>query len=199
MHNKNIDNNALAYWITHKVQSKFYPGGNCTVSLIRKKTEQILGPQQMRSSFNWSKDASGKVNCFIWRAKQDKISSVVALLSKWIVVNSSYCSACIRGRRMQTIFWCSVRLPQWLERNCSNDAEYNIHHITRSMNYWISWSHGVVVWKNVIGSSQYAMDYYGMYGNTVTIVYSKQCLSILQPGWSLSNRCCISGSNFPFR
>lgn len=72
-------------------------GGNYTVSLMRKKIEQILGPQQILPPFNWSKDAPGKVKCFILRAKQDRIPSAVALLSKGVDVNSLYCSACISG------------------------------------------------------------------------------------------------------
>ncbi|XP_023732690.1 uncharacterized protein LOC111880493 [Lactuca sativa] len=47
--------------------------------------------------FQWSKWIPNKVNCFIWRARMDRIPTAVALDQRGVHVHSTQCSACVSG------------------------------------------------------------------------------------------------------
>lgn len=48
-------------------------------------------------AFTWSKWIPNKVNCFVWRARIDRIPSACALIRRGVKIQDETCSACISG------------------------------------------------------------------------------------------------------
>nr|KAJ0198185.1 hypothetical protein LSAT_V11C700344400 [Lactuca sativa] len=48
-------------------------------------------------AFTWSKWIPNKVNCFVWRARIDRIPSACALIRRGVKIQDETCSVCISG------------------------------------------------------------------------------------------------------
>ena len=71
--------------------------GAYSVGALRHKFEEQLNQHRNLPSFKWHKISPIKVNCFIWRAIQNRIPSAKALKNKGLDTINISCSACIAG------------------------------------------------------------------------------------------------------
>ncbi|KAL4565722.1 hypothetical protein LXL04_029825 [Taraxacum kok-saghyz] len=74
------------------------PSGDYSVRALRHKIEDQRNLTGSLPPFTWHKTSPIKVNCFIWRAMQQRIASAVALKSRGIESINTSCSACVAGQ-----------------------------------------------------------------------------------------------------
>lgn len=65
-------------------------------------------------TINWTHEIPLKVNCFMWRAKLDRIPTACALLRRSIQITSAICSIARRRKKMQPTCYFAA---QWLQRS----------------------------------------------------------------------------------
>ncbi|KAI3509571.1 hypothetical protein L1887_24947 [Cichorium endivia] len=73
------------------------PNGRYSVSVLRRFIDQKSEFSLSLPSITWCKEVPIKVNCFIWRASQNKIPSLTALRTRGIEIDSTRCGVCING------------------------------------------------------------------------------------------------------
>ncbi|CAH1422323.1 unnamed protein product [Lactuca virosa] len=89
-----LSNVELAYG-DDKWLCKLNNNGEYTVCALRRKIDMYAGPQPPLPTITWSKEVPLKVNCFVWRALQNKIPASEALRFRGVDIASTVCGACI--------------------------------------------------------------------------------------------------------
>ncbi|KAI3751226.1 hypothetical protein L2E82_22274 [Cichorium intybus] len=73
------------------------PDGKYSVCALRRYIDQKTEVNLSLPSITWCNEVPIKVNCFVWRASQNKIPSLVALRKRGVETDSTCCGACING------------------------------------------------------------------------------------------------------
>ncbi|CAH1417647.1 unnamed protein product [Lactuca virosa] len=73
--------------------SDFVEGEDLSVALLRIRLDRA-SHQIFDGEFSWSKVVPTKVSCFVWRAKQNRIPSLVALNKRGVTFKSVTCGEC---------------------------------------------------------------------------------------------------------
>ncbi|CAI9290855.1 unnamed protein product [Lactuca saligna] len=80
--------NSNVRWITD-----FEEDGKLSVAILRTRLDRATHPIP-DGEFTWSNAVPKKVVCFVWRAKQNRIPSMVALIKRGVPVNTITCDVC---------------------------------------------------------------------------------------------------------
>ncbi|XP_023737564.1 uncharacterized protein LOC111885546 [Lactuca sativa] len=80
-----------------ETKCKLSHDGNYMVHMLRQRIDQTLPVNNQQAMIKWSKLVPIKVTCFVWRAIQGRIPSVVALSHRGINLDSTICGSCIDG------------------------------------------------------------------------------------------------------
>ncbi|CAH1432632.1 unnamed protein product [Lactuca virosa] len=78
-------------------ESSLDKDGAFKVCDLRWKVDCQSGITQNIPTIKWSKEVPIKVNCFLWRAIQQRIASMVSLRARGIGTQTTLCGACING------------------------------------------------------------------------------------------------------
>lgn len=100
---------------------------NFAVSLFRRRIE-LAGHFVYDGPFEWIKVIPYKILCFLWRAKQGRIPSAVALHNRGITIPSVICGSCNRDEETSEhlLISCSLaktvmdEILKWCEIRCDS-------------------------------------------------------------------------------
>ena len=73
--------------------SDFEEDADLSVALLRTRLDRASYPIP-DDEFTWSDVVPKKVSCFVWREKQNRIPSMVALNKRGVLVNATTCDRC---------------------------------------------------------------------------------------------------------
>ncbi|CAH1453810.1 unnamed protein product [Lactuca virosa] len=81
-------------------ESSLDKDGAFKVCYLRWKVNCQSGITQNIPTSKWSKEVSLEVNCFLWRAIQQRIASMVGLRARGIEAQTTMCGSCISGEEV---------------------------------------------------------------------------------------------------
>ncbi|KAI3710195.1 hypothetical protein L2E82_39969 [Cichorium intybus] len=76
-------------------KSKIDSDGNFTVRALRRFITHKKESQLQLPDFTWCKEVPIKVNGFVWKAMQNRIPTLTALITRGVKLESTLCGACI--------------------------------------------------------------------------------------------------------